>query len=80
MRVSAKASEVTGVQNQKANNDAVATGVALVLFWPAAFFISGDKRTAAELGRLKGELETLERVSIERNCGISFQRGTTPDI
>ena len=75
-RVSAKVGELAGVQNKKANDDAVATGVALVVFWPAAFFIKGDKQTAAELGRLKGELEAIEKTSIRRNCGIKFERAT----
>ena len=73
-RVSAKVGQLSGVQNKKASDDAVATGVALVVFWPAAFFIKGDKQTAAELGRLKGELEALEKSSIQKNCGITFQR------
>jgi hypothetical protein len=64
------------VQDEKATGDAVATGVALVLFWPAAFFIKGDGATAAELGRLKGEFEALEKVSIQKGCGIRFQRPT----
>lgn len=78
VRVSARASELSGVQNKQAQNDAVATGVAIVLFWPAAFFIKGDKQSAAELGRLKGELETLEKVSIQKNCGIEFRREPAP--
>lgn len=40
-RVTANAQRVAGVQDEKATNDAVATGVAVVLFWPAAFFVSG---------------------------------------
>jgi hypothetical protein len=76
-RVTGKVGEISGVQNKKASDDAVATGVALVLFWPAAFFIKGDKQSAGELGRLKGELEALEQTSIQKNCGIVFQR---PDL
>jgi hypothetical protein len=75
-RISRRVAEVSGVQDEKANGDAVATGVALVLFWPAAFFIKGDGATAAELGRLKGEFEALEKVSIQKGCGIRFQRPT----
>lgn len=72
-RVSARTTQLTGVQDKKASNDAVATGVALVLFWPAAFFIGGNKENAAELGRLKGELEALEKASIEKRCNIVFR-------
>jgi hypothetical protein len=73
-RVSRRVAEVSGVQDEKASNDAVATGVSLVIFWPAAFFIKGDGASAAELGRLKGEFEALERVSIEKKCGLQFRR------
>ncbi len=38
--------------------------------------IKGDGQTAAELGRLKGEFETLEKVSIEKNCNLKFQQQT----
>lgn len=73
-RVSARVSQVAGVQDKNAQGDAVATGVALVLFWPAAFFIGGNKENAAELSRLKGELEALEQASIAKNCSIVFQK------
>jgi hypothetical protein len=73
-RLSRRVSEVSGAQNQKATNDAVVTGVALVVFWPAAFMLSGDGPTAAELSRLKGEMETLEQVSIQKSCNIQFTR------
>jgi hypothetical protein len=75
-RISRRVAEVSGVQDEKASGDAVATGVALIIFWPAAFFIKGDGATAAELGRLKGEFEALERVSIQKGCGLRFQRPT----
>ena len=51
-RISAKAAEAAGVQDNKANGDAVATGVALVLFWPAAFFVKGNGATGAEVAHL----------------------------
>ncbi len=73
-RLSRRAAEVAGVQDQKATNDAVATGVAIVLFWPAAFMISGDGQSAAELGRLRGEMDALEQASIQKNCGIRFAK------
>ena len=48
-------------------------GVGLVLFWPALFFIKGDKQSAAELARLKGELDAIQQASIMHNCGITVQ-------
>jgi hypothetical protein len=68
---------VAGVQDGKKTSDAWATAGAIVLFWPAAFFIKGDGNTAAELGRLKGEFEALEKASIEKNCSTRFQQKTT---
>lgn len=73
-RVSARAMALTGTQNQKATGDAVATTVAIVVFWPAAFFVGGDDAQTAELSRLKGEMETIEQVSIQKKCGIKFER------
>ena len=70
-------SQLSGAQDSKATGDAVATGIAIVVFWPAAFFIKGDGQTAAELGRLKGEFEALEKASIEKNCGLRFQQRAT---
>lgn len=71
-RVSVRVGQISGVQDKNASNDAVTTGVALVLFWPAAFFVKGNKANAAELARLKGEMEALEQSSNEKNCGIKF--------
>ena len=74
-RVSQRAAQVAGVQDSRANKDAVAMGVGLVVFWPALFFLSGGSdENAAELGRLKGTLETLEQVGIQKNCGIKIDR------
>lgn len=71
-RVSTRSAEVMGVQDQKAEEDAVATGVALILFWPAAFFVKGDEETAVEVANLKGQMNALQEVSEEKNCGIVF--------
>ncbi len=72
-RVSSRAAEVAGVQDQKRTNDQVATGVAIVVFWPAAFFVGGDGPTAVELARLKGEYEALENIAIEKKCNVQFR-------
>jgi hypothetical protein len=73
-RISARASAAIGAQDQKATNDAVATTVGVVLFWPALFFIKGDAASAAEVSRLKGEMEAIEQASVQKRCGIQFQR------
>ena len=73
-RVSVRAAQITGAQNSKATGDAVAMGAGLILFWPALFFIKGDGTTAAEVARLKGEMEAVETASIQKKCGIQFQK------
>jgi len=74
--VSARAIAASGVQQKKADNDAVAVGVGLVLFWPALFFAKGDGASAAEVARLKGEMKAIETASIKNNCGIRFEDPT----
>lgn len=72
--VSARAAQVSGAQDAKRSNDAVATGVAVVVFWPAAFLVGGDGPTAAELGQLKGQMVAIEQASVVKKCGIQFQK------
>lgn len=48
------------------------TTVSLILFWPAAFFLKGDGAAAAEVARLKGEMQAIEQVNRVKNCGIKF--------
>lgn len=77
-RVSDRAAQALGVQKKKAQGDAVKVGVALVLFWPAALFVDGKGANESEVARLKGEMDTLEKVSIQKDCGIEFQRPEPP--
>src|SRR5215475_8612492 len=73
-RVSHHAAAAAGAQDSQATKDAVATTVGVIVFWPALFLIGGDKQTAAELARLKGEMDAIEQTSIRKRCGIQFQR------
>lgn len=74
VRLVHRANEVAGVQDKKATNDAIATTVAIVIFWPAAFLVGGNDQKTGELARLRGELEALEQASIRKKCGITFQK------
>ena len=66
-RVNARLVQTTGQQQKAANTDAAVTAVALVLFWPAAFFIAG-KDSSAELARLKGEADGIQAAAIRAGC------------
>ena len=72
--ISAKAAELSGAQDQKRTNDQIATGVAIVVFWPAAFLVGGDGQVAAQLAQLKGQLNAVEQASIQKKCGIQFRQ------
>jgi hypothetical protein len=72
-RLSSRAAQAAGAQDSQATKDAVATTVGVIVFWPALFFIGGDKQNAAELARLKGEMDAVEQASIRKKCGIQFQ-------
>lgn len=70
--VSARAAAAYGKQAQNRSSDAAMTTVAVVLFWPAAFFMKGDGAAAADVARLKGEMQAIEQVNRIKNCGITF--------
>ena len=74
-RVSQAAAVASGAQQDQASKDAVMTTVGVVLFWPSLFFIGGDKGNAAELARLKGEMQAIEQANIAKNCGMQFRAG-----
>ena len=71
--VSARAAALSGAQDSQHTKDAVATTAAVIIFWPAAFLVGGDKQTAAELGQMKGQMVAIEQASIAKKCNIEFQ-------
>jgi hypothetical protein len=77
VRISSRVSEVTGQQQRQANNDALAMGVGLVIFWPALFFLAGGNDKKEELGRLKGEYEALQVAGNEKQCGFDQPQPAT---
>jgi hypothetical protein len=44
----------------------------------AAFFVGGDKQTAAELSNKKGQMVAVEQASIAKKCNIHFQGERPP--
>lgn len=73
-RVNRRVGDLQSSLQKTASNDQAQMAVGMILFWPALFFLEGgDGPEAAEYGRLKGEREALEIVSIRKECGIIFQ-------
>lgn len=65
--ISQEVHALTGQQRRRANQDAWTTGVGLVIFWPALFFLMrGDK--ADDLARMRGEYNALVAASRRRDC------------
>jgi hypothetical protein len=76
--VSSRAAAAAGVQDKKAGQDAAITTVGIVLFWPALFFNNGDGTSAAEVARLKGEMQAVEDASRRKGCGLKFSPDPKP--
>lgn len=70
-RVNRQLVEKMRSQDGRADSDAVATGVGMILFWPALFFIKGDDEHAGELARMKGEFNAIEQAAIEKRCNLA---------
>ena len=75
--VSARAAALSGAQDNQRTKDTLATTAAVVIFWPAAFLVGGDKQTVAELAQIKGQMVAIEQASISKKCNIQFQ-GKSP--
>lgn len=71
--LSTSAAKATGRQNKAATEDAIKTGVGLVIFWPILFFNEGNGIKAAEVARLKGEMAALQRAAKLKKCDFSFR-------
>lgn len=73
-RISARAVQLAGAQDSARTRDVVATTVGVIVLWPVLFAVRGDNATTAELARMKGEMEAIERTSIQKKCAIRFNR------
>ena len=72
--VERRVSELYGRLKKERSNDNLQTGIGLLLFWPALFFLEGgDGPEATEYSRLKGEYEALRKVSTQKRCGFEFE-------
>ena len=73
-RITRKAVEVGRRVDKEAADDDAQTGVGLVLFWPALFFLEGEETAnTSEYAELKGHRNAIEEASIRKECGIEFK-------
>lgn len=66
-RINARLATATGQQSAQADSDAAATAVALILFWPAVFFIGGNDQSGT-IAQLRGEAEAVHAAATARGC------------
>ena len=62
--------QLTEQQKKKATDDAVATGVALVLFWPAAFFLMAGEDQKPQLAQAKGNYDAITEAMEQKRCRV----------
>ena len=62
--------------NDKANQDAVVTGVGVILFWPVLFALGNNAGLEGDVARLKGEEQAIRRQMREADCETPPPRST----
>ena len=67
-RIKTKLVATGGQLDKAADNDKVITGAAIIFFWPAAFFLGGNKQQEAEFARLKGDYDAFQQTAIIKKC------------
>lgn len=73
-RVSSRVLTLHNDLRTEADADAAQMAVGMLLLWPTLFFLEGgDDERASEYSRLKGERDALERVSVQKQCGVVFE-------
>lgn len=70
-RIQTRVSQLAGRLDEAAANDKAITGVALILFWPAAFALGGQKGNEAEYARLKGEHDAILQQATIKKCSVN---------
>lgn len=56
--------------NDKATQDAVVTGVGVILFWPVLFALGNNAGLEGDVARLKGEEQAIRRQMREQECEL----------
>ena len=78
IRISRRTADLQYRIEDNAEGDDGAMAIGLILFWPALFFIDGDKPETYEYARMKGEMDAIEISSIQKECGFKVVRPPVP--
>lgn len=68
--IASKVNSLSAEQKEAATTDAVLTGVALVIFWPAAIGLASTKDNEAALSSAKGNYDAITTKMTQKNCRI----------
>lgn len=77
-RLASRSTQAQTTQDSKASQDAAGMAIGLLVLWPMLLFNEGDGAEAAEVARLKGEMQAIEEASKAKNCNIKFQQPAAP--
>lgn len=67
-QVQRRAADVAYTMDERVGNNVIALGVGATVFWPALLAMRPDGPDAAELGRLRGRFDALQRALAQRPC------------
>lgn len=62
--------ELSAAQDKSATNDAVLTGVALLVFWPAAIAMAATKDNATAVSAAKGNYDAITAQMKNQGCKL----------
>jgi hypothetical protein len=64
--------------NEKATQDAVVTGVGVILFWPVLFALGNNAGLEGDVARLKGEEQAIRKQMREADCEVPPPKPAQP--
>jgi len=67
-RLRGQVAALKGEVDHDATNDKIMTGVGVVLFWPALFFIKGNGEAESQYAELKGQHEAIQQAYMMKGC------------
>jgi hypothetical protein len=67
-RIVQKVNKLAGVQKKKADTDAAAMGIGLILLWPALFALGAGSDVKPQLASMTGNYDALPAAGAQKNC------------
>lgn len=64
--------------NDKATQDAVVTGVGVILFWPVLFALGNNAGLEGDVARLKGEEQAIRKQMRDADCEVPPPKPAQP--